>query len=120
MTEEKPSAEGLARRRRRFDDYCLMLDESSVVQGPEPERRFTCPCCRYVTLSQRGGFEVCPVCFWEDDGQDDHDAAVVRGGPNAALSLEEARRNYAAFGACDERSKANVRCPLPEEKRGAG
>jgi hypothetical protein len=27
-----------------------------------------------------------PVCFWEDDGQDDHDADLVRGGPNGALS----------------------------------
>lgn len=74
-----------------------------------------CPCCRFLTLSERGGFELCPVCDWEDDGQDDQDAHVVRGGPNGVLSLEEARRNFAAFGACNETARAHVRSPRPEE-----
>ena len=39
-------------------------------EGPSP-----CPCCGYLTLDERGGYEICPVCYWEDDGQDDHDAA---------------------------------------------
>ena len=54
---------------------------------------YRCPCCGFVTLSERGGDEICPVCFWEDDGQDDHGADNVRGGPNYSLSLSEARRN---------------------------
>jgi hypothetical protein len=45
-----------------------------------------CPCCAYLTLPQRGGFDLCPVCFWEDDGQDDLDASEVRGGPNGDLT----------------------------------
>jgi len=24
----------------------------------------------HLTLSQRAGLEICPVYFWEDDGQD--------------------------------------------------
>ena len=64
---------------------------------------------------QRAGYEVCPVCFWEDDGQDDHDADEVRGGPNSDLSLTQARRNYRNFGACDRRSLEHVRKPSPEE-----
>jgi hypothetical protein len=76
---------------------------------------YSCPCCRYLTLSERGGFEICPVCFWEDDGQDDHDAEVVHGGPNGALSLAQARANFAAFGACDERMRGHVRPPAPDE-----
>jgi hypothetical protein len=75
-----------------------------------------CPCCRYLTLKSRGDFEICPVCFWEDDGQDDQDASLVRGGPNGALSLDEARRNFAAFGACAARSKQFVRPPMPAEE----
>jgi hypothetical protein len=120
MPEEKPSADELTRRRRWFDEYCRQLDESSVVRGPEAGRLFPCPCCHHTTLTERGGFDICPVCFWEDDGQDDHDATVVRGGPNGALSLEQARRNYRSFGACDEHSKAHVRLPLPEERCDAG
>ena len=54
-------------------------------------------------LQERGGDDICPVCFWEDDGQDDHDADTVRGGPNRNLSLSQGRTNYATYGACDER-----------------
>ena len=40
-------------------------------------------------------------CGWEDDGQDDHDADVVRGGPNGRLSLTQARLDYAEVVAED-------------------
>ena len=55
------------------------------------------------------------MCFWEDYGQDDHDAEVVRGGPNGSLSLQEARANYSRFGACELSMVENVRPPLPAE-----
>ena len=74
-----------------------------------------CPCCSYRTLTIRGRFEICKVCFWEDDGQDDADAEVVRGGPNGLLSLTAARTNFHLFGAVEESFKGNVRPPLPEE-----
>jgi hypothetical protein len=76
---------------------------------------YQCPCCGYLTLAERGLYEICTVCFWEDDGQDDHDADRVRGGPNGRLSLTEARRNFHAMGACDERCAQFVREPLPHE-----
>jgi hypothetical protein len=60
-----------------------------------------CPCCGFRTLSEHAGFELCPVCYWEDDGQNDGDADTVRGGPNNLLSLSEARENYATIGASD-------------------
>ena len=75
-----------------------------------------CPCCFCKTLDERGGFDICPVYFWEDDGQDDYDADVVRGGPNDALSLTQARANYQCFSACDERSIPHVRPPLSSER----
>ena len=59
--------------------------------------------------------EVCKVCFWEDDGQDDHDADELRGGPNGELSLSQARLNFRSFGASDRKFLANVRPPLPDE-----
>jgi hypothetical protein len=49
---------------------------------------------------ERGGFEICPVCFWEDDGQDDPDADVVLGGPNGQLSLTQARNNGLSCRIC--------------------
>lgn len=76
---------------------------------------YPCPCCGFKTLSERGGDDVCPVCFWEDDGQDDHDADLVRGGPNGKLSLSEGRKNYLAYGASMEQRLKHVRAPLAEE-----
>jgi len=56
------------------------------------------------------------VCFWEDDGQDDHDADEVRGGPNGSLSLTDARQGFKQFHASDERFRDKVRPPLEDEE----
>ncbi|MEU9530059.1 CPCC family cysteine-rich protein [Streptomyces sp. NPDC048210] len=53
-----------------------------------------CPCCFQKTLEERANFEICTECGWEDDGQDDADAHIVRGGPNGRLSLRQARLKY--------------------------
>ena len=33
-----------------------------------------CLCCGSRTLTAPGVFELCPVCWWQDDGQDEADA----------------------------------------------
>lgn len=58
---------------------------------------------------------ICAVCFWEDDGQDDHDAEVVRDGPNGSLSLMQGRSNYRAFGASRKEDLPYVRLPFSHE-----
>jgi hypothetical protein len=52
---------------------------------------------------------------WEDDGQDDHDADEVRGGPNSSLSLTQARANYRRIDAGHERDLSHVRPPTAAE-----
>jgi len=92
-----------------------------TVEGPfvnvrrQGDGPYACPCCGYLTLSERGGDEICPVCYWEDDGQDDHDADQVRGGPNRDLSLTMARRNFAMYGAADRRYLQHVRPPTNDK-----
>jgi len=85
------------------------------MEGPAAGGPYGCPCCGFITLTERSAYEICPVCFWEDDGQDDHDANEVRGGPNQALSLTVARANFQAIGACDERCTRFVRPALSTE-----
>ena len=75
-----------------------------------------CPCCGFRTLGERGSYEICSVCYWEDDGQDDADADVVRGGPNRGLSLTEGRANYLRCGASDPKDSAHVRPPRDDER----
>jgi len=77
---------------------------------------YRCPCCHYRTLHERGGYEICPVCFWEDDGQDNHDADEVRGGPNRTLSLTRARYNFEQCGASDLTRSKHVRPPMDSER----
>ena len=86
--------------------------------NPPPPLTCLCPCCGHLTLAKRGDYEICPVCFWEDDGQDDPHSDEVLGGPNGELSLTQARSNYKAFGACEESMLANVRPPTAHEVRG--
>lgn len=80
------------------------------------ETRFRCPCCGYRTLETAGALALCPVCWWEDDGQEDEDAGEVRLTVNGQLSLNEAREHYALYGAADRRFLPYVRKPQVTEQ----
>lgn len=115
MAEESrhnPPPEEIARRLAWFNEYTARLDQQP------PGLPLRCPCCGCNTLGERSAYEICPVCFWEDDGQDDQNADEVWGGPNGALSLTDARTNYRAFGASSERRRQFVRPPRPAELPG--
>jgi hypothetical protein len=117
----KPTPEELGLRHQWFDWYVEQLASNSVQSPEGTVGPYRCPCCGCITLDERGGYDICPVCFWEDDGQDDHDEAIIRGGPNGALSLTQARANYHEFGACERRFLGNVRPAqageLPEQRQ---
>jgi hypothetical protein len=85
---------------------------------PNPERA-RCLCCGFLTLDQPEAQALCPVCWWQDDGQDDEDADIVRGSVNGGLSLSMARANFRRFGAADEKFVGHVRRPLPTEQSAA-
>lgn len=42
----------------------------------------SCPSCGFPTITERMNYEICSICNWEDDGQDDGDAEQVRGANN--------------------------------------
>ena len=115
MNQDEPSPEEIERRKRWFKGHIDSLEHRSARQGPKEGVKYRCPCCGYGTLPERGADDICPVCFWEDDGQDDQDADTVRGGPNGSLSLAQARRNFREFGASDRDHLRNVRRPKAEE-----
>jgi hypothetical protein len=60
-----------------------------------------------------GSYEICPVCFWEDDGARFR-WPTMAGGANK-VSLIETQRNYQDFGACDEHGRRFVRPPAADE-----
>lgn len=78
-----------------------------------------CPCCRELTISSPANFEICSRCGWEDDGQSDADADVVRGGPNGLLSLTQARLNFIQRASQPERGLFRVTLYAVPEQPGA-
>lgn len=78
--------------------------------------KYQCPCCEFYTLSEkdRWSYEICPVCWWEDD--DLQLADIDLEGWANTPSLRQARINYATFWAVDKHSLSDVRPPYEDEK----
>ena len=112
--KERQTSPGIIEQRKRWFEW--YKNQKAVMLEPRNGEAYACPCCGCLTLGERGGYEICPVCFWEDDGQDEDNADLILGGPNGSLSLTQARRNFQEYGACDRRHLENVREPLPEER----
>jgi hypothetical protein len=79
------------------------------------KENFPCPCCGYLTLSERppGTFEICPVCNWEDDDVQ-YNNIDFEGGANEK-SLKQARYNFEEFGSSSLKFLKQVRAPHPDE-----
>jgi len=87
-------------------------------QKAEPEffgpiKKSACDCCGFLTLGRKNIYEVCHVCYWEDDPAHSQNPKEV-GGSNH-ISLEQARANFIKFGACEEKYAKAVSKPSPEE-----
>ena len=80
-------------------------------------RKYTCPCCGYKTLDEEppGTYEICAICYWEDDPVQFEDPDY-EGGANV-LSLKTAQQNVLNFGACDETSLRYVRKPTANDEK---
>lgn len=75
---------------------------------------YPCPCCGHLTFDEPpGSYEICSVCFWEDDN------IQLRwpdwpGGANKP-SLIEAQQIFQRIGACEERLLPHVRPATADE-----
>lgn len=78
--------------------------------------KYKCPCCGLYTLKEpaNGNYEICEVCFWEDDPLASEDVNSKSGANK--VSLAQARKNYIEFGACTSEMKKYVRNPRKEER----
>jgi hypothetical protein len=72
------------------------------------EESFPCPCCGYIVFSEEpGSYEICPICFWEDDISQLR-FPTMAGGANRP-SLEEAQKEFVRIGVSEERLAEHVR-----------
>jgi hypothetical protein len=77
--------------------------------------KFVCFICGYRTLDERCGWDICPVCFWEDDVLVEGD--VDKRSPANHMTISEAQANYARIGAVSPEFLDNVRPPQKDEGR---
>ena len=77
---------------------------------------FPCPCCGYNVFSEPpGSYDICPICYWEDDivqiGFPD-----LAGGANGC-SLIDGQKNYEQNGVCEGKMSTFVRQPNDSDSR---
>lgn len=78
----------------------LRIKHEKVIVEGEVEILEECPCCGYRTLDEKCDWDICKVCFWEDDGTIDFNKVS---GPNH-ITLRKGKENFLKFGACDKRA----------------
>ena len=79
-----------------------MNHESIKVVGAI-EELYPCVICNFRTLNTKGEYEICRVCFWEDDGSSVDDYSNVN-----SLNVVDAKNNFINFGAVSKESKKYV------------
>src|ERR1700733_8432293 len=80
---------------------------------------YPCPCCGYLVFKEKpGSYDVCPICYWEDDAMQ-LSFPMMEGGANT-VSLHQAQKNFQLIGACESGLSTKVRGPLSSDQRDAG
>jgi hypothetical protein len=90
----------------------------NLVNDYESKRKavegvYPCPCCKHLTFDSVGEYDICPICFWEDDPVQEEKPDLA-GGANK-VSLVEAEQNFLKFGASEREFLKHCRQPLPAE-----
>ena len=78
--------------------------------------KYTCFVCGYRTLDSRCDWDICPICYWEDDVILAGDVDKISPA-NGDMRLSEAQANFILDGACSPEHLSVVRRPLLEEER---
>ena len=83
--------------------------------------KYQCKCCGYYTLNDEpldperfpGTFEICPVCYWEDDSLQFLDPDYE--GEANKVSLNQAKENFKKYNASRKDVVCYVRKPRQDE-----
>jgi hypothetical protein len=75
----------------------------------------TCACCGYKTISEKGNYEICTICYWEDDSVQEADP-WFEGGANSP-TLFQAQLNFQKFAAMEKRFSSSVRGASSQDKK---
>lgn len=93
------------------------LEELVNFQRIQANGKFYCPCCGYNTFADppTGNYDICRICFWEDDPIQSKDITYANGANQ--VSLIEGQKNFEEFGACCQEVIAYTRKPQDSDIR---
>lgn len=90
----------------------------TLPDEPEGRENFNCPVCGFLTLGRDERFpslcqwDICSVCFWEDDSN------YLGSGANHGINLAQARESYVLYGAMSPEHAKFVRPPTKIQRDG--
>ena len=88
-----------------------------LIKKKDEPKKYKCPCCGYYTFEKKErAYDICPVCFWEDDPFQYENPMMERGANHESLAT--ARINYKHYSACDPEMRKYVRGPKKDELHG--
>ena len=87
--------------------YILIKKKLNLLLNKMKKLKYKCPCCGNKTLDEKptGTYDICDICWWEDDPVQfrDHNFS---GGANV-VSLNQARKNFKKYGISNLKHKKN-------------
>ena len=95
----------------------VLVSVIPLFKKKDEPKKYKCPCCNHFTFEKKERkYDICPVCFWEDDPEQYANPTLERGANH--VSLTQARVNFLHFGASDVDMKKYVRGPKKDELHG--
>ena len=93
MKEQEQYNDNFNQRRDFFQkNFAIKIGKQRTDVKSEDILKNSCPVCGYLTLDERDSFDICAICFWEDDGIDDFEVNNDSG-PNH-MTLKEGREIF--------------------------
>ena len=93
MKEQEHYYDNFKQRRDFFQkNFAIKIGRQRTDVKSEDILKNSCPVCGYLTLDERDSFDICAICFWEDDGIDDFEVNEDSG-PNH-MTLKEGREIF--------------------------
>ncbi len=90
MTDQQKITE-ILKRREYFDLSFPPIERHDARRDITFGLSNSCPICGYMTLEIRCYHDICSICFWQDDGQDNPEADRNYIGPNDTHSINSFR-----------------------------
>ena len=95
----------------------VLVSVLPLLKKKDEPKKYKCPCCGHFTFEKKErSYDICPVCFWEDDPVQYENPTMPNGANRVCLA--DAKINYKHFAACEPEMKKFVRGPKKDELHG--